>query len=420
MIERKTKQAVILQVLPALDGGGVERGTIEMAKAITNAGGKALIASAGGRLERQVHAVGATHITLPLHKKGVFSIWQNAQALKNIVKKYDVDIVHARSRAPAWAARLATRKSKTHFITTWHGVHSESFPGKKKYNAVLASGERVIAISHYIAQRLYQNYHVKEDRLRLIPRGADLDIFSQTKVKAVQVHNLASEWYVPIDTFVILLPARLTRWKGHEWLFQALGRLHQQGRMNRPWVCLCVGGIKGKEEYTAHLIRMAEKFGIAPNIRLTGYCEHMSVAYSLADIVVIPSLKPEPFGRTVVEAQAMERPVIVSAVGAMKETVLDGVNGYLVPPGNIEQLADRIAMLMAMSPAQRMDMGLRARMHIAQNFSILHMQHRTLHVYNELLPPACHLKPLYTTSSHMQKEQEEADTPAQELLDIES
>ncbi|QNT79576.1 glycosyltransferase family 4 protein [Entomobacter blattae] len=385
------RQAVILQVLPALNGGGVERGTVEMAEAITKAGGKALVVSAGGKLLPQLRRAGGQHIPLPVGKKDVISLYRHTQALKRIIEAEGVDVVHARSRAPAWCARWAARKVGRALVTTWHGVHGETFPGKKYYNAVLASGDRVIAISEFIAQRLHTHYNVQPDRLRLIPRGADMEYFDPLKVTGMQIHELALKWYIPIDSYVVMLPARLTEWKGHGWFFHTLGFLKKQGLLPANWLCVCVGEIRGHEPYANKLLALAEELGIASHVRLVGHCSQMSIAYALADIVVIPSLKPEPFGRVAIEAQAMQCLVIAAAHGGLKETVMDGVTGFLVPPHNNEAMAARLLEIMAMPLHSRQEMGIRARDFIKEHYSTSLMQQRTLSVYNELLPPSLQL-----------------------------
>src|ERR1700712_4906597 len=302
----------VLQVLPALDSGGVERGTVEMVQAIVRAGGSALVASAGGRLVAAVERAGGTHITIKLASKNPAIIWKNAAQLAFLIRAADVDIVHARSRAPAWSAWLACRRTATRFITTWHGVYSENAPGKRRFNAVMARGERVIAISHFIADRVMSRHDIDPGRLRIIPRGVDPAQFDPAAVSGHRVARLSEEWRLPDGATTIMLPARLTRWKGHSVMVAALAQLQRQ-----DIYLVMVGAEQGRKKFRKELLNLAKQLGVTERIRIVGHCEDMPAALMLADVVVNPSIEPEPFGRTVIEAQSMGRPVIVSDQGGM-------------------------------------------------------------------------------------------------------
>ncbi|NHN85056.1 glycosyltransferase [Acetobacter musti] len=379
---------VILQVLPALDAGGVERGTIEMVEAITRAGGEALVASAGGRLVPKIEYYGGRHITLSLGDKSPYAILRNAGRLRSLIASENVGLVHARSRAPAWAARLATRSRSVRFVTTWHGVHSESFPGKKTYNSVLASGDRVIAISQFIGDRLMQDYDVGPDRLRVIPRGADTRQFSPELVRGDRVQALVDAWDIAEDVPVILMPGRLTEWKGQSLLLDALATMVREGWTGRNWVCVFIGSAPDRSGYPDALKEQVDRLGLADQVRFGGHCADIPAALALSELVVVPSLKPEPFGRVVVEAQAMARPVIVAAHGAAMETVVHGETGLLFPPGDARALGEMIAGTLEASDDQRAAMGLRARQSVLDGYTTEAMQQATLGVYDELLGTA--------------------------------
>lgn len=263
----------ILQVLPALGTGGIEQGTVEMAEAIIAAGGRALVAGAMGPLVPKLLAIGAHHIDLPLGQKSPFAIRRNAKALIQLIRDQRVDLVHARSRAPAWAAWHATRHTDTPFVTTWHGVHKAGFPGKKRYNSVLARGARVIAISTYIATRLRDEYHVGDDRLRLIPRGADMNRFDPSLVNGARIQALAEKWQVPPGTPVVMLPGRLTRWKGQLLLLKAM--VHLQTVLPDPWLCVLVGPADPKDRYVQEIDAMATRLGLRERLRFAGRCQDM-------------------------------------------------------------------------------------------------------------------------------------------------
>ncbi|GBQ62322.1 glycosyltransferase [Ameyamaea chiangmaiensis NBRC 103196] len=382
---------VILQVLPALHGGGVERGTIEMVQAIAGAGGVPLVASRGGRLVPLIGRAGGRHSVLPLHRKSPWAVWRNARRLAALIRAEGVALVHARSRAPAWAAWLACRATGVPLVTTWHGVHHDSFPGKRLYNGVLARGERVIAISHFMAARLTARYGLGQGRLRIIPRGADTRQFDPACVRGDRMQALAEAWDLPDDAAVIMLPARLTRWKGHLILIEALARLAREDGVP-PWVCVFVGegarpGTR-KGRFTAEIVARARAAGIGARIRFAGHCQDMPAALMLARVVVVPSLRPEPFGRAVIEAQAMERVVIVANHGGAAETVIAGQTGIPVPPDDAQALCDALRVTLDAPDEALAAMGWHARQHVLAHFTTTAMQQATLRVYDEVLGTA--------------------------------
>ncbi|CAI3927430.1 Glycosyltransferase involved in cell wall bisynthesis (RfaB) (PDB:2IV7) [Commensalibacter communis] len=380
---------VILQVLPALNTGGVERGTVEMAQAILNADGIALIASADGVWKQSLQRMGAIHIQLPLHSKNPLVIWKNQFALKKIIEKYNVDIVHVRSRAPAWSAWLAVKNTKVHFITTWHGVFSENWCGKRWYNQVMTKGERVIAISHYIAERLKNHYGVSEQILRIIPRGVDLNTFDPELSFGDRVTDLAEKWQIPATKKIILLPGRLTAWKGQELLVRAMAMIK---RHHADWICVFVGPSKHNDQFIKRLLLLADQLQVREQLYFVGNCQDMPAAFMLANIVVVPSIKPEPFGRVVIEAQAMEKPVIVANHGGAAETVIDKKTGYVFEPGNVKALAELLQELVESSDEDLHWTGRLAREDAQAHYALTQMQAATLNVYNEVLPQTKQLR----------------------------
>ena len=370
----------VLQVLPALETGGVERGTVEMVQAIVRAGGNALVASAGGRLVAAVERAGGTHITLQLASKNPARIWRNAARLAFLIRAAEVDIVHARSRAPAWSAWLACRKTGARFVTTWHGVYKENAPGKRRYNAVMARGERIIAISQFVAAKLKSRHHVDPGRLRVIPRGVDTALFDPAVVTAERTARLAAQWRLPEGAPVIMLPARLTRWKGQSVMLEAMARLER-----KDVYLVMVGADQGRNRFRRELLARAQTLGLAERVRLVGHCDDMAAALMMADVVANPSVEPEPFGRTVIEAQAMGRAVVVSDAGGTAETVEHGVTGWRVRPADPGALAATIDVILRMSPADRAAIGARARASVCTNYTTAAMQQATLEVYRELL-----------------------------------
>ena len=291
-----------------------------------------------------------------------------------------VTIIHARSRAPAWSALLAARRTGTHFVTTAHGVYSEDAPGKHRYNAVMAMGERVIANSRHVGERLAQRHGVGPDRLRVIPRGVDPAAFDPDAVGGERLALLAPAWRLPVGAPVVLLPARLTRWKGQMLLLAALARMRE-----RRAVAVLVGDAQGRRRYVAALTAQARALGVSERVRLAGHCEDMPAALSLADVVVNASLLPEPFGRTIVEAQAMRRLVVASDHGGAAETIADGITGWRVAPGDPAALAAALDAALALPVAERAAIGERARAAVCAHYTTAAMQAATITVYRELL-----------------------------------
>ncbi|MBS7812545.1 glycosyltransferase family 4 protein [Roseococcus pinisoli] len=369
-----SRPPAILQVLPALESGGVERGTLEIAEAIQAAGFRAIVASAGGRLVPELEALGARHVTLPLVTKSPAGIWRNAARLTELAREEGVRIIHARSRAPAWSALLAARRSGAHFVTTYHGTYGEGWPGKRLYNSVMVRGERVIAISHHIADHIRRIYGPRE-AIRVIHRGVDLRRFDPAAVAPARIEAQRQSWSLPAGSQVALLPARMTRWKGHEVLIRALPRLPQV-------VAVLAGDTAGRERYVGELRALAEAEGVAGRLRFAGHVTDMPAAMLGADLVIHASIEPEAFGRTVTEAQALARPVIAADLGGPRETVEDGITGWLTPPGDAPALAGTIAKVLELPAADLAAIGEAARRGVP---TLEAMQQATLAVYRELL-----------------------------------
>jgi len=371
----------VLQVIPSLVSGGVERGTVEIASALVAAGWAAYVASAGGPMERELVRAGAVHIKLPLASKSPLAIRRNAAALIEVIREYKIDIVHARSRAPAWSAWRAAKKTQRRFVTTFHNVYGDKPLLKHWYNSVMARGERVIAISDFVAAHAASDYGVGADRLRTIPRGVDLNLFDPSRVNGDRVADLAAKWRVPDGFAVVMLPGRLTRWKGGLDFIDAIAKLGRQD------VCCLLVGAEQRRGFRRELEAAITRHDLGGQFRIVEDCRDITAAYALADVVVSASTDPEGFGRTIVEAQAMGRPVIATDHGGARETVVPGSTGWLVPPGDAAALAAAIDEALNLGPIAREAFARRARAHIAAGFTREAMCARTLDVYEELLFP---------------------------------
>jgi glycosyltransferase involved in cell wall biosynthesis len=382
---------VVLQVLPSLEigGGGVERTAIDIAAAIRANGAPAFVASSGGQLVSELDRRGAQHITLPLASKNPLVMRRNVQRLVDIIEEHGINIVHARSRAPAWSARAAARRTGCSFLTTFHGAYNygTGLTGawKKRYNAVMADGDLVIANSHFIADLLRTDYGVPEDRIRIVPRGIDLNVFDPARTKVARVVDLASRWNLPDDASVVMLPGRLTRWKGQSLFIEALALLKDRlGADNFKIVGLLVGADQGREAYRAELEQLVKSRGLAGQVQLLGHCADMAAAYMLTDVVVSASTDPEAFGRVVAEAQAMGRPVVVADHGGAAEQVMAGETGWLFPPGDAKALADALSNALAIDANARARLADMAIGHVRQLYSKTGMCSATLDIYAEL------------------------------------
>lgn len=371
---------VILQVIPTLVTGGAERGCIDMAAAIQRAGGTAIVVSAGGPMARELDRYGAKHIQMPVQSKNPLTMRRNAKRLGKLIEQYGVDLIHARSRAPAWSAYWAAKAAGIPFVTTFHAPYNFKGRVKKWYNSVMAKGDRVIAVSRFVYDHVVSQYGVGADRLRLIHRGVDVDILTPERVTQARMAQLIQQWRLPEDQRIVLLPGRLTRWKGQGVLIDAIARL---GRSDVRAVL--VGDDQGRDNYRQELEDHIRRLNLGGQVTIAGHCNDMAAAYMLSDIVVNASVEPEAFGRVIAEAQAMGRPVIVSNLGAVQETVINGETGLVVPPNDPEALAGAIRAALDLDPLQRQAVGLDGMRHVRANFTKAGMCAATLAVYAELL-----------------------------------
>jgi len=377
---RPITQPVIMQIIPELGPGGAEQGCIDMAAEIVKSGAQAIIVSNGGHRIHELERIGALHITLPVHSKNPLIMAYNVKAIRKIIKQHHVHIVHARSRAPAWSAYRACKKTDAHFMTTCHAPYNISGNIKHLYNSIMTKGERVIAISQYVERYLKENYKINDNIIRLIHRGVALEKFHPTSVTPDRMIVLSKEWRIPDGANVIMLPGRITRWKGHHVLIDAIAKL------NRPDVfCVLIGSDQGRSEYSQELNNKIQSLKLNGQVRIVPHCNDMPAAYMLATVVISASTDPEGFGRIPIEAQAMGRPIIGTDHGGAQETIIHGETGWLVPPSDPDKLSCAINDVLNLHPEQRSILATRAMSHIAENFTKDQMCRQTLDVYAEIL-----------------------------------
>ena len=375
------KKLTILQVIPNLGTGGAEQGCIDVAAEIVKAGARSIVASHGGSRVPDLLRIKSEHITLPVHSKNPLTMIRNVGRLRRIIKQQDVDIVHVRSRAPAWSAMLACRGTRASFITTVHAAYKGNENRFKRfYNSVMARGERVIAISDFIAGYVRENFKTDSRNLVIIPRGVDLARFKPELVSAERAITLEKQWRVPDGVSLILMPGRVSKIKGHHVLIEALEKL---GR--RDVFCIMVGPNQGRNEYQDALEQAITAKNLSGIVRIVDSCQDMPAAYSLASLVVAPSIVAEGFGRIPIEAQAMGRPIIATDLGGFRETIIDKETGWLFPLSDSDALAEAMRKVLSLSGDQRQMLADQAITHVRERFTKDKMCEATMDVYADIL-----------------------------------
>ena len=367
----------VLQILPELNAGGVERTTVEMVEALTGAGHGAHILSAGGRMVADIEALGGVHHTGKIGSKNILSVPWRIAGIRRLVVEHKIDLIHARSRAPAWPGMFAARAEKIPFVTTYHGIYKASGPLKRFYNSIMARGDAVIANSNFTRDYLIDQHGTDKKQITVIPRGVDMAQFDPTRIDRKSVNTLRENWGVDEEDIAVVLPGRLTRWKGQMVAIEALAHLHPKYHL------ILVGDPQGREAYVNALKSAAELH--RPDHKGVVFAPHtknMPALLMAADIVLAPSTEPEAFGRIAAEAQAMNRPIITTDHGGSLETVLQGKTGWRVPPSDAQALAEAILKADALSGVKT------ARERIATDFSKSNLQQAVLKLYENCLDSA--------------------------------
>lgn len=386
MQEQKTSHPLrILQVLPALHSGGVERGTIDLACFLQQKGHVPFVASQGGDLCQKLDQKKIKYFIFNLASKNPLVIVKNAFRLKSLIKTHKIDVIHARSRAPAWSALLASKLTSIPFVTTFHGTYNftKTVSGyfKKAYNSVMARGNGVIAISPFIQDHILEHYakNLKPNALALINRGVDLTIFNRSAISQDRIQALKKQWNITKKHKVILVPGRLTRWKGQQVVLSALEKLTPHFP---HLLCVFIGSDQGRSTYTTALKKQVQTAQLEKNVRFVDHIADMPAAYCLGDLVVHASTDPEAFGRVIIEAQALEVPVIASNLGAPSQTIEHGKTGWLHQAGDPKDLALKIQHVF------EKDCGIIAKQalsHVQRTYSDHLMFNKTIAVYKRVL-----------------------------------
>lgn len=366
----------VLQVIPALHGGGAERSTIEVAEQLYNTGIKSSIASSGGLLSNELFRLNCMHHRLPLDSKNLITIVRNARRLSRIIRERGVSLIHVRSRAPAWSVLLASRSTGIPYISTFHGLYGYHNAAKRLYNSAMLRGVACIAVSEFIEKHIYQQYPWATN-IKRINRGVDTEYFKPNEVSEQHESNEQKEKTGADQNFTLLFPARFTRLKGHETLIAAL-RLIKDIQLN----IILVGNSVGREVY---LNALEQQFSELPHqITVHDHQTDLRPLYEQADVVLSASRKPESFGRTVVEAQAMQRLVIAPDQGANQDIIAPELQEGLFTVNDPRSLADAIRRLHALNPEQKQEMVKAGREHVKNKFQLQHMTEKTLELYEQL------------------------------------
>jgi glycosyltransferase involved in cell wall biosynthesis len=384
------KPAVIMHILPALNSGGVERGVVDVSKAVSLAGFTSIVASSGGSMVQQFNGSKVKHIQLPLASKNPFTIYQNSKKLAKIIQEQQVDLVHIRSRSPAWSAYLACKKTGCKMISSFHGSHSTTLFGKGtsycklRYNAVMVKPQFVIAVSNFIKDYIHQNYskvaNLAEKQIKVIHRGVDLNYFCSKKVSQSRIVQLIEKWNLPDDKQIIMLPGRITGWKGQEFLIAALAKVK-----SKNFFCIMVGSLRGHEKFAKVLEHQIKENNLQGRVKIVGETKDMPAAYLVSNVVISASTNPEAFGRVAIEAGAMGKIIIATNIGGSLETVIDGKTGFLVEVRNVDKLAETIDKVLAMDETKKEQIEQKAVEHITNNFSNQKMLDETMEFYKQIL-----------------------------------
>jgi len=375
----------LLQVVPELETGGAEQTTLDIARAVVASGGKAMVATRGGRMAARLEADGGHLALMPVQSKNPLVMLGNAARLIDIIRREKISLVHARSRAPAFSALWAAHATGVPFVATYHGIYNAKTHLKRWYNAVMTRGALIIANSDYTRDHVMAEHGVDPERIISIPRGVDLARFDPGKVTPDRIQALRDLWDLgPADgRKIFVLGGRLTRLKGHLSIVQAAALLKASGRQD--FLILFVGDDQGRTDYRHEVEAAIAAAGLGDQIRAVGHCDDMPAAYRLADFALLPSTQPESFGRAAVEPQAMERPVLVSDHGGARETVVEGETGWRLAVGDAEAWSRGLRAALETGAERRQAMGLAGAARAKKLYSVEAMCAATMAVYARIL-----------------------------------
>ena len=377
----------VLQVIPKLGYGGAETGCYDIAHYLAEKDCGSFIATSGGGLLKFVKKNKVNVFRLPVHSKNPILIIFNTLVLSILILINNIKIVHARSRAPAWACYLSCLITRRNFVTTFHGTYNFQNNLKKFYNSIMLRSKLTIAGSNFIFNHINENYSKylnRKKKLRVIFRGINIDYFNQKNISILKQEKIKNEWGLSQDKFTILMPGRLTYWKGQEKLIEALNILIEDYNKSN-FQAVVLGSDQGRKVYKKKLIDLVQRYRLIQKIKFIDHCKEMPLAYSLADVVVSASIEPEAFGRVSVEAQAMGKPIIASDLGGSKETIIKGKSGFLYKHDDPRQLAKALNTVIELDQDALNSIGNEGRKNITKKFDVEAMCDSTLREYKKLL-----------------------------------
>ena len=378
----------VLQVIPRLGYGGSETGCYDLAHYLVENDCSSYIVTSGGELLRYVNKKKVKVIRLPVHSKNPILMFFNSLILIFIILFFNISIVHARSRAPAWSCLLATKVTRRKFVTTFHGTYNFNGFMKKFYNSVMLRSDLIIAGSNFIFSHINENYseyliNLKKKFL-VIFRGINTDYFNSNIIKQLEENKLISFWNIDKNKKLILLPGRLTSWKGQEMFIEAINLVNKEIDPETFNVVI-LGSDQGRKLYKQKLLRLVEQHRLANQVKFIDNCKNMPVAYKISDLIVSSSIEPEAFGRVSIEAQSMEKPIIASNIGGSKETIINDKTGFLFEAGKPTSLSKKIIEVMQLDETTLKSLGNEGRKNVIKKFNIEKMCFSTYLEYKKLI-----------------------------------
>tara|TARA_B100000315_G_scaffold3304_1_gene3247 strand:+ start:2395 stop:3549 length:1155 start_codon:yes stop_codon:yes gene_type:complete len=377
----------VLQVIPKLGYGGAEVGCYDFAHYLAENNCSSCIVTSGGELLKYVNKKKVKVIKLPVHSKNPILMCLNFLILTFIILLKNISIVHVRSRAPAWSCLLATKITNRKFVTTFHGTYNFSNPIKKFYNSIMLRSDLIIAGSNFIFSHINENYSEylnPKKKFLVIFRGINTEYFDPKAVKQTEELKLISDWEIQKDKKLILLPGRLTSWKGQEMFIESLNLANKE-LQDQNFYAVILGSDQGRNVYKKKLLRLVEQYRLNNQVKFVDYCKHMPSAYKISNIVVSSSIEPEAFGRISVEAQSMEKPIIASNIGGSKETIINDKTGFLFDAGNSISLSKKIVEVLQLDETTLKSLGNEGRKNVIKKFNIEKMCISTYSEYKKLI-----------------------------------
>ena len=377
----------VLQVIPKLGYGGAETGGYDLAHYLHEQDCKSYIATSGGELLKYVDKKKVKIIKLPVHSKNPLIILLNSSCLAFIILFLNINIVHARSRSPAWSCLIATKLTFRKFVTTFHGTYNFNSKIKKFYNSVMVRSDLIIAGSNFIFSHINENYSEylnTNKKFLVIFRGINTDYFDPSTTLEKDEDNLFKSWELVVGKKIILFPGRLTSWKGQEIFLEAVNKVNIQ-LGHDAFIAVLLGSDQGRDLYKKKLIRLVEQYRLTNQIKFIEHCKNMPVAYKISDFIVSASIEPESFGRVSVEAQSMQKPILASNIGGSKETIIDNKTGILFEAGNSEDMSKKIIELLNLDESTLNQMGIEGRKNVINKFNVEKMCFSTYSEYKKLI-----------------------------------